>query len=181
MFNDLQIKNKEKIFCIGYDPSTGKLLGVFQQNNLPRFDFYIKIDSEIAEKFHNGEFKPSRFVVDTKTLKLKSLENRLNEYNEVLLRIPYTTDIEEYECKILINQLEQKIKFELNSHLEYPDQVNTIFYFTKYNDPTIIYDILEVPVYQIKNNKEFNLNFNFSENNSIFTKRLFNGYGIELQ
>ena len=181
MFENLPIDRSNKSFCVGYDPANGKILGIFRENSRNKTDFVISIDDEIADRFNCGEFNPSKFVVDIKSKKLRSLENKIQDYNDVLLRVPFLEYIENPECIVTFDSAENTLEFNLNTQFEYPDHVNTVFYLTKYNDPTIFYEIVELSVKQIRRNSKIKIKSSFDNQISFFTKKLFHSYGLEIK
>lgn len=162
-------------YCLGFDIKNGLITGLFPTTSSKVPETNIKIDTELAEKFLDGIYKFKDFRIDIKKTKLVSVDHEFNN-NDVLFRIPVVPYAStNAECKIVYDN--DKLKFSLDSSIEYNTNLSFDFLVTKYNDPTIIFKTKQLSINDIKKGYSFDLDV---EDFSIFTSKYFEDYSLEI-
>lgn len=176
-----------------YDPLTLSILKIGQKIFLDDDVNIIDADFDLAMKVITGDICITKCYADLEKFTVKIIEEKsLTLIEDILHRIP---DIEysKYETHdILVTIKNNSIIFELNSELGGTYQQSTIkklvtwndttklnFLLTAYNDPHIIYNIVEFSLSELIGKYKLVTVDNLPDRFSIFTNRLFKSYAIK--
>jgi hypothetical protein len=191
----------EKIeYSILFEPDTGRIIGVGPTLAFHDRNNRIVVDEDIAIDMLLSKISMSKFMVDIETEELKLVElktlikiddvlHRLNEKKfsqEMFFDLYVICDIKNKTIKIeLTEELKGTRKLEegrsfRNRNIRWDGQTNMNFYLTEYNDPNVLYEILCVKVSDLVEKSMIFKNIDFPKNFSVYTRRLFKKYILEI-
>jgi len=181
-------------FLASYDSDTGELISVGPAHAFTKDSYTIDLDEETAEMIIRGKISMQSCAVNLESLKLETIiDKKLTSINDILYKIPVQdyvdiskTDVHLFyykktkTLKVCLSEVYRKSnliqKYQLlnkNSKLE--------LIISDYCDPTNVHQIINIPFIQlIKSNKVIK-ELNFSNNLSIYTKKIFMNYAVEIK
>jgi hypothetical protein len=178
---------KEIEYYVIYDPDSLEVIGVYPDHAAIDVEHKLKIDKETAEMFFDGKISLTSRIVDRIDNKLQLVKiNSLVKMDDVLHRIPDINYIKLDNVDISIKFLYDKnlIKIQLSSILKKKKanigKDNRLkFIVCSYNDPHIIYQIIDLSLEQLINDDVIVPYTGTNSRFSIFTTRVFKNYTFE--
>lgn len=181
-YNPAEVK-----YVATYDPITGTVLSIGSETALAGESNKATVDDELALKVLDGSLPIHRCYVELDTAIVKIAEIKsIVKVNDVLHRIiesEYSMVSEhdiivryEKEAKaILIKAGDEK---KLTTHWS----ADTIlsFYLTDYNDPNVVHKIINITISDILATPSVTTDIELPERFSVYTKRLFRNYVLEI-
>jgi len=160
----------------------------------------ISVDDEIAEKILSGGLSISNCFVDIVNETFEIIETKsLSKLDDLLHRIMYIehANIESpdlyvlYENNSLIVELSEELggSYKLSKNLNpikkrkllWSGDTDVSFLLTSYNDPHIVFDEYQCSLQDLLKGPVIFDDVKFSNNNSLYTKRLFKNYVMEIK
>jgi hypothetical protein len=181
-----------------YDQLTGAVTSVGPDYAFPDEEHVVDIDSETALSIITAEIQIHHCQIDIHSGELEIAETRtLNKLDDVLHRIPLIqyTDIIKPDVYLTYTAKSKTLKIQLSTEFggnkKYKDankqrkfvwDGSTVmdFLITEYNDPNLIYKMFSVKINDLVGNTVTVKNISY-DNFSVYTRRLFKNYVIELK
>ena len=181
-----------------YDQLTGAVTSVGPDYAFPNEECVVDIDSETALSIITAEIQIHHCQIDIHSGELEIAETRtLNKLDDVLHRIPLIqyTDIIKPDVYLTYTAKSKTLKIQLSTEFggnkKYKDankqrkfvwDGSTVmdFLITEYNDPNLIYKMFSVKINDLVGNTVTVKNISY-DNFSVYTRRLFKNYVIELK
>lgn len=198
---DEWIKNfqpTKPVYYAVYDPSTGSIISVCPKNGLTETEHIIELDDETAQLITEGKLILDNCFVDFDSGKFEIAEIKvLNKIDDVLHRVieKKWANTQEEDFFITFDSSKKRIKFELSSKyngtrksaalskrkIRWDGATQMIFLITDYNDPNYIHKTIKIRIDDLINaSKEFTIK-DIPERFSVYTKRLFPTYVMEVK
>jgi hypothetical protein len=197
-----QLSIPETAYVAIYDPDTGAVLSVG-----PSFAFVdkknkIDIDTETAELIIEGKIKISSCMIDLIENKLEITEIKsLYKIDDVLHRIveKQWTEIKKPDIFVTYNQKKNLLTFQLTEEYygtkKIPKEFHPIskhnvkwsgdtvvnFLITDYNDPNMLYKMISFKVSDLVGKTKTYKDIVLPKQFSIFTRRIFKNYILEIK
>jgi len=188
-------------YCAEFNVETGKVTRLGASSAFVKENKnVISVDNEIAEQVLSGKIPLSRCFVDPMNAKLELVETKnIRKIDDVLHRITDLkwTDIDKpdlyvvYKNKCIIIELSEELGGTYKLPQKYqPVKPKKIFWegdtgmkflITDYNDPHIIHDVLNLKLQDLYNGPVKFKKVEYSKQNSLYTKRLFENYVMEIK
>lgn len=199
-FYDLikQSESQKISYSVLFDRDTGRIIGVGPTSSFKNRTNILEIDSELAIGMLNSSVKMASYYVDFENDKLELTKNTsLTKIDNVLHRIIQKefSDVDDIDLCVTCDITNEKIIFELSTQLggskdtgqekiakklRWEGHTLMDFYLTDYNDPNIIFKVFTLSIYDLLDKSlEYN-DVVFPKNFSIFTRRLFKNYVLEI-
>jgi len=171
----------------------GTITGVYPESAAVEISNKIELSEELQSQLNSGETKISSYKVDILTKQLVILETV--EFFPSLIRASdmIYRENKNYDVYITYNRVDSTATVELSANLGGTKQDQTKrrlldirpdlimrLYFTDYNDPNILHDKIEVRVQDLLENRVCQTIDQLPERFGIFTKPLFDRYGVEI-
>ena len=195
-------KPTEPKYNVAFDSDSGRVLSVGPDHavNDKTHKNIITVNSDIAEDIISGKIRMSKCFVDPAMGELEIVEVKdLYSIDDVLHRIieKKWSEVEKPDVYLVYDRNKQILTVKLSEEFGgthkldkkfYPltkrkifwdGQTEMTFSVTDYNDPHIIYEIVSVKVSEL-DGQSFAVNIDCPEKFSIYTKRLFKSYVIEV-
>jgi len=181
-----------------YDQLTGAVISVGPDYAFPNEACVVEIDSETALSIITAEIQIHHCQIDIHSGDLEIAETKtLNKLDDVLHRIPLIqyTDIAKPDVYLTYTAKSQTLKIQLSTEFggtkKYKDankqrkfvwDGSTVmdFLITEYNDPNLIYKMFSVKIDDLVG-KTVTVKNIYYDNFSVYTRRLFKNYVIELK
>lgn len=190
-------QHKDKYSAV-FDIESGKVISVGPSISFKDVRNRIEIDKEIAEDILTAKIQISNCFVDKDSASLEIVEHKsIRKIDDVLHRIPLQkfSIIESSDLFIVYNKNSRQLKFELSMELGGNKNTRTgrkrniywngdtvmTFYLTKYNDPHWIFNTFDVKIEQLTGKSKVFKNLQIPEKFSIFTRRIFKNYSLEIK
>jgi hypothetical protein len=190
---DKIIFSKTKFFA-SYDPDTGELLCVGPEHALEDVSSKIEIDEDIAEMIVIGKIFMQSCSVNLVTYKLEtSLTKKKTTVNDTLFKIPLkkNVDVEKNDLSLFYYKKSKKLKVYLNEHYQKPSLTakyqlsdptsNLNLIISDNSDPNCIHNILKVPFIDLLKKNKVIENIVITEKHSIYVKKIFADYALEIK
>ena len=190
---------KRKIdYCVIFNKDTGEIIGVGPEFAFRDYTNKLQIDKDLALDMLNSKVKMSSYIVDFENGSLQLLENKsLVKIDDILHRVieKEWSDVEDFDLYITVNRKKNSILFEFSEQLggtkkheiknkkrkiKWDGQSVMDFYVTEYNDPNIFYNVFTLTIFDLKGKKAEFKNIEFPEKFSVYTRRLFKNYVLEI-
>lgn len=191
-------KPAEISYVAVYDPSTGAVKSVGPLCAFENEQYKIDLDKDLAESILTAEVHIHRCVVDLNSNKLEIAEVKsVNKIDDLLHRIMLLKDSDikkpdvfltyDSKNKTLKVQLSEefggtkKLKVEFKKrNFVWDGDTEMVFLITEYNDPNLIFKTVSVKLNELigksKTFKDIDV-----KDFSVYTRRLFNNYVIEIK
>lgn len=181
-----------------YDQLTGDVKSVGPDYAFPNEEYTIEIDSETALSIIAAEIQIHHCQIDVHSGNLEIAETKtLNKLDDVLHRIPLIqyADITKPDVYLTYTTKNQTLKIQLSTEFggtkKYKDankprkfvwDGSTVmdFLITEYNDPNLIYKMFSVKINELVGKTVTIKNISY-DNFSVYTRRLFKNYVIEIK
>ena len=197
---DLQLPDPE--YMALFDPMSGTVLSVGPSHAFTDKPNKISIDRETAEYIIEGKILLSTCFVDltSNTLALAEIKS-VNKIDDVLHRITEKKhiDFEKPDVYITYNRKKKTLKFELTEEMfgtkKLPKKFQPVkkrkifwdgetkmdFLLTDYNDPNILFKMISITLSDIIEKSETMNDIEVPENFSLYTRRIFKNYLIDIK
>ncbi len=186
-----------------FDPLSGSVYSVGPSHAFADKPNKIIIDRETAEFIIEGKILLSNCFVDltSNTLEIAEIKS-VNKIDDVLHRITEKqhVDFEKPDVYITYNRKKKTMKFELTEELSgtkklakkfqpikkrkifWDGETKMDFLLTDYNDPNILYEMLSITLSDIISNRSKTIsNIDAPKNFSLYTRRIFKNYLIDIK
>ena len=194
-------KPEEPRYMVTYHPETGSVTSVGPDYAFEKERYKLYIDTEIAELLINGKIQVSSCFVDHTTSEFTVTEVKsVFKIDDVLHRIveKQWSELERFEVYLTFDQLTKELTVELSEEYrgtkQLPEKFQPVakrrivwdgdvemnFLLTDYNDPNFLYTMLSVKVADLIEQKKVFENIEVPPRFSVYTRRLFKNYIIEI-
>lgn len=184
-----------------FNPETGEVISVGPETAFEDQEHKIPLDKEIAESIIDGKIRISSCFVDMTGSTLEIAEEKsVFKIDDVLHRIVETqwSDIEKPEIYLEYNRIAQTLTIELTEEFYgtriMPDKFQPVakrkviwggdtvinLLITDYNDPNLLYRMLSLTVSELVDNKKIFTHLELPNRFSIYTRRIFKNYILEV-
>jgi hypothetical protein len=173
----------------------GAVLGVYPGNTVPSNLNKIQIESDIAERLRDGSAQLHSCYVDV--IKKKFFATYEKEIDNVLHKVPYKewSKLKYFDFYIEYYQKSKKIKLSLSekfygnkktdstfrSTLFNDSRIEILLLVTEYNDPNILYYPLSATLGELQGQSKIFKNIDLPEKFSVYTRRLFDSYILDIK
>lgn len=149
----------------------------------------IEIDKDIALTIYDGIATLQSYRVNTETLEIEKnnqlVYNNLTRIDDVLHRVieKKWSRVEKPDISITYDRNESNMTFKINPLLKTVDWLGDrelIFLMTDYNDPNVLYAKTKFGIDEIIAYPQI-FNIELPERFSVYTRRIFNKYTLEIQ
>lgn len=149
----------------------------------------IEVDKEIALAIHTGQTDLNSYKVNLETLILEKntdlFFNSLVRIDDILHRVVEKkwSKIEKPDVSIVYDRKESNMIFKINPLLKNIDWLGDrelVFLCTEYNDPNILLEKTRFSVDEIISYPQI-FNIQLPEKFSVYTRRIFNKYTLEIK
>jgi hypothetical protein len=192
-------KSKKIEYWATFDPADGAVKGIYPNHSIPNTKNKLKIDQDFAEQIISGSIQLSKCRIDTRKKTFRIIETKhLQSLDDILHRIIDVKyfDNEDIDVKLMYNKVSRSLTVKMAYYLGGTHKTSrrrqkkkmswsgsTIlpFSITEYNDPNIIMYSFECSINDLMG-KDFvvdNLDLD-TKNFSVYTKRVFDNYVIEI-
>lgn len=186
-------------YCVIYNRDTGEIIGVGPTFAFKEYTNKLEIEKDLALDMINSKVKMSSYIIDFENGELQLVENKsLVKIDDVLHRIPEKSwvDTDEFDLFVDVDKNKKIISFEFSENLggtrksetkshkkkmKWEGQSVMDFYITDYNDPNIFYEVFTFTIFQLREKKIEYKNIDLPEKFSVYTRRLFKNYVLEIQ
>jgi len=192
LFDD--IEPVEVKFLASYDPDTGELLCVGPDHAFTDDSPTIEIDDEIAEMIIKGKLSMISCIVNLASFELETiLDKKSTSINNILYKIPVKdkVDASKIDLHCLYYQKSKTLKVILSKDYQKPNLIKKYqlldgnaklqLIISDYCDPNNVYQIVTIPFKQLIDGNKVVKNLNFSKNMSMYTKKIFMNYAVEIK
>ena len=181
-----------------YDDTTGAVISVGPDYAFSNEKCVVEIDSETALSIITAEIQIHHCQIDIHSGELEIAETKtLNKLDDVLHRIPLIqyADIAKPDIYLTYTEKSKTLKIQLstefggnkkykeaNKQRKFVWDGSTVmdFLITEYNDPNLIYKMFSVKINDLVGKTVTVKNVSY-DNFSVYTRRLFKNYVIELK
>ena len=191
LFDDLIQQPTEVRYCLGFNPTKGRITGLYPTTSTLKPKNTVDIPTEIADKLLEGLLRPEELLVDTKTKNLIFAENFDQTDSTVIYRVPDAkfTNVEDpdlilsYNGTVFSVELSARLggiygKFNDDvAVLQYPDGMIIHLLITKYNNPNIIMEVVKIPIEKLYG-MPYNITVALPKKFSVFTRKIFQEYTL---
>jgi len=187
------------IYVAVFEPDTGKVIGVGPDVAYLDKENKIEIDAQLAESIITNEISIHDCFIDFFDFKLEIKQVKsLYKIDDVLHRVNLKEFSEEadFDVFVVYKRKEKLFKIELTERfygsrpvlnkenlkkqrMEWTGTTTMIFYITGYNDPNILYKRVDITVSDLLKDS-YKEKIDLPENFSVFTRRLFKRYVLEI-
>jgi hypothetical protein len=182
-----------------YDIETGKILGVYPNNSADQFQNKIQIKKDLAEMIAEGKILLRSCFVDITSSELEIIESQsLRKIDDVLHRVidkQWTSDSDpdiviEYFQKIKKIKVSMTERFygtnkstvsDSKRKIDWKGSTEILLSITDYNDPNVLYYTLSLKVTDLVGNAVTFNNIELDKKFSIYTRRVFKNYVLEVK
>jgi hypothetical protein len=174
------------VYYLEFDES-GAVIGL-HPNAGPELVNKIQIDDFTALEIHEGRRMLNHFRVDIPTQTIVEVEkielNGLQKIDDILHRIieKQWTKIDKPDVEVVYNSNENLLIFKINPLLKTTDwhgEQEMIFLVTDYNDPNALKKMIKFTVSEIIS-YPIRVDIALEDRFSVYTRRLFNNYTLEI-
>jgi hypothetical protein len=197
----LNIPSIELEYSALYNPTTGEVISVGPMQAFSDTNNKISIDKETAELIIEGKIKINSCVVDLRENKLEIIETKsIFKMDDVLHRVieKRWANIARPDIFITYNRNKQILKFQLTEEfygtkklsksfqpvmkraVKWDGDTEIHFLITDYNDPNVLYKMVSFKISDLIGNSKIYKNFELPLNFSIYTRRVFKNYVLEI-
>lgn len=185
-------------YSASYEPDTGKIISVGPLIALQKEEYKIDLDKETAEDILTGKIQIHNCFLDFDAGKIEITEIRsIRKIDDVLHRIPLEnfSDIDSPDVFVRYEKIKNRLTIELSANLmgsrktgikkkrniHWSGDTVMSFYLTKYNDPHWIYYQYDVKIEELKGKSKKFQKIDLPEKFSVFTRRIFKNYVLEIK
>lgn len=197
-----ELKFPEPEYMALFDPITGSVNSVGPSQAFIDKPNTVSIDRETAEFIIEGKISLSSCFVDVTSNKMEIAEIKsVNKIDDVLHRITEKqhVDFDKPDVYITYNRTTATLKFELSEELggtkKLPAKFQPVkkrkifwdgetkmnFLLTDYNDPNILFEMISITLSDIIGKSKTIKNISAPNKFSLYTRRVFKNYLIEIK
>jgi len=183
-------------YLAGYDPESGQVRSIGPDYSI-NDKHVIEVETDLAEKIISGEIKLNKCFIDTTSGQMEITEvKNLHKIDDILHRVIDVkwADIEKPDIFVTADTKNKTLTVELSEEyggtrklnedvvkrkIFWDGETNVNFLITSYNDPHIIFDSLDTKLNTLTDSIVFK-NVKFPEDFSVYTRRLFKNYVLEV-
>lgn len=197
-----EVKLPEVKYEAVYDPLTGEINSVGPSVAFVDEQYTISIADDIAIDIIEGRIKINDCFVDLDTGELEIIElKNVFKIDDILHRVPAKqwSEVEKPEIYITYFTESKKLKIQLSEEYSgtkklpkkfqpvkqkktrWAGDTNLIFFLTDYNDPHAIKDIVKFTINDLIGNTKIINNIVLPKRFSIFTRRIFKNYVMDIK
>jgi hypothetical protein len=180
-------KPVEPVYVASYDPMSGAVLAIGSETALAGENSKTAMDTELALSVLEGKLPIHRCYVDldTKTVSIAEIKS-IVKVNDVLHRIiesEYSL-VSEHDIVVVYEKSSKKITIKsgktgnISSHWSADTPMS--YYLTDYNDPNVVHKIVNITISDILSDPVIIDNIELPDRFSVYTKRLFRNYVLEI-
>lgn len=191
-------KEVELVYWAVYDVDSGAVKGIYPGSSADGFENKIAIDTELALSIQEGTTQLSSCFVDltADVLEISQVKN-LTTIDDILHRVVEAVWTKEANNDIFIdyyqreNRLEVSMsaKFQGTRHTElaagrkihWNTDTEMLILITDYNDPNVVYYMLSLTIAELINQNKVFENINLNSKFSVYTRRLFKNYVMDIK
>lgn len=191
-------KEVELVYWAVYDVDSGAVKGVYPGSSADNFENKILIDTELALSIQQGTTQLSSCFVDltADVLEISQVKN-LTTIDDILHRVVEAVWTKETNNDIFIDyyQCENRLEVSMSAKFQGTRQAelaagrkihwNTdtemLLLITDYNDPNVVYYMLSLTIAELINQNKVFENINLNSKFSIYTRRLFKNYVMDIK
>jgi hypothetical protein len=175
-------------YYVLYDLSTLVVTGVYPAHALDDKSEAIRIDMELAEKINSGKINMStcranlytrtiEIIEDTSIISIDTVLHRIIEKKWSTKKVDHDILINyDFKKKLLTFYIDPKYYRDIS----WPKSLELKFIITGYNDPHVLYETISFSLGSILEKKKIKIKINIDGEFSIFTKRVFPNYQLEI-
>lgn len=181
-----------------FDDRTGKILGIYPDDSLIPSNNKVEIDNSIVDDINEGEILLTNCVVDIASREFRILSNQpITDSKNLLHKIIKKQWLAATEHDIYINYYtaDNTLTIAMSERLggtvpclnsnsvkqtNYTDDIKLTLAITDYNDPNIIHHLITVHLSELANQKKIIKDLDLPSQFSIFTRKLFKNYILEI-
>lgn len=182
-----------------FDNETGKVISVGPRTKDCFLDNEIEIDRELFDDIFSGKINLHFCFIDFYDNKLQIKYNQvLRKIDDVLHRVveKQFADIENSDIYLTYNDSLKQLCIELTERfygsrseenkenlkkqkIFWSGDTKMDFYITEYNDPHFVFETISIRLCDL-DSKQFNIDLDIDKKFSVFTRRLFKNYILEI-
>jgi len=195
-------KPEEVQYMVTFDPMTGAILSVGPSHAFENEKYKLFIDSDTAEKIIDGIIKISSCVIDVESSELEISEVITTvKIDDVVHRIVEKefAENDKFDIYLTFNRKNKSLKIEMSEEYKgtkklpkkcYPiakrrilwdGETEMSFLLTDYNDPNYLYQMVTVKLSDILGKSKTIKDLDLPPKFSIYTRRLFKNYILEIK
>jgi hypothetical protein len=174
-------------YFAAYDPVEGTVSSIGSEIALAGESNKTLVDTELALKVLEGSLPIHRCYVDlnTKTVNIAEIKSMV-KVNDVLHRIieaEYSL-VSEHDIVVTYERISKKFTIRsgkgdnISSHWSADTPMS--YYLTDYNDPNVVHKIVDITISDILSGPTIVNNIELPDRFSVYTKRLFRNYVLEI-
>jgi hypothetical protein len=171
-----------------YDSNTLTVTGIYPSHALEDKSEAIQIDRELADSINEGRLNMSKCKANLYTRTVEVIEDVSEISIDTVLHriIEKKWNTKKVKNDILITYDSKASIMRFNIHPKYfsdvtwPTSLELKFIVTGYNDPHVLYETVSFTLGHILDKKKIELKINIDDTFSIFTKRVFPHYQLEI-
>lgn len=192
----------ETVYMAEFDPMSGSVFRVGPNHAFNGRPNCVTVDRDTAELIIEGKIQLSTCFVDVNSNTLEITETKsVSKIDDVLHRITEKkhVDFEKPDIVITYNTKSQILKFELSEELGgtkilpkkfqpvkkrkifWDGETKLDFLLTDYNDPNILFEMISITLADILAGAKTVKNIQAPEHFSLYTRRIFKNYWIEIK
>jgi len=173
-----------------FDPSSGKILGIYPDHSTPDLANKVEIDQEIAQSILEGATTLESYVIDIDSGHLEIIELKsLTKIDDVLHRIidEKWSNVVDADVRLLSDRKNRTLTIELSEKfyktrkIYWNGNTEMCFLFTDYNDPNGLYETVSLTIDTLFNKRSIDLKLDLPEEFSVYTRRIFKNYIIRYE
>lgn len=191
-------KEVELVYWAVYDTDTGIVKGIYPGSSADSFENKIAIDTELALSIQEGTTQLSSCFVDltADVLEISQVKN-LTTIDDILHRVVEASWSKETNNDIFIDYYQHEGKLEVSMSAKFQGTRKTestagrkihwntstemLILITDYNDPNVVYYMLSLTIAELINQNKVFENINLNSRFSIYTRRLFKNYVMDIK
>lgn len=192
-------KDVELTYWAVYDVETGVIRGIYPNNSADQFPNKIEIDTELALSIQEGTTLLSSCFVDLSAdvLEISQIKNLIT-IDDILHRVVENKWTTEIDNDIFIDYYTHDSKIEVSMaskfqgtreiqssgtsrNIHWQTDTEMLLLITDYNDPNVVYYMLSLTIANLINQNKIFQNIQLDKQFSIYTRRLFKNYVMEIK
>jgi hypothetical protein len=174
-------------YFASYDPVEGTVSSIGSEIALAGESNKTLVDTELALKVLEGSLPIHRCYVDldTKTVNIAEIKSRVkvNDVLHLIIDSEYSL-VSEHDIVVTYERTSKKFTIRsgkddnISSHWSADTPMS--YYLTDYNDPNVVHKIVDITVSDILSSPVVMDNVELPDRFSVYTKRLFRNYVLEI-
>lgn len=197
-----EIEVPEIKYAAMYDPLTGEVSSVGPSEAFSENDYTIPVDAETALDIIEGRIKINNCFVDLDSNEFEIVEMKsVFKIDDILHRVPLKqwADVEKPDIYITYHLKTKKLKIQLSEEYfgtkkapkkfqpikqkktRWSGDTTLTLLLTDYNDPHAIREVIRFTIDDLIGNSKIYTNIELPERFSIFTRRIFKNYVMDIK